>query len=230
MEHELKTWPAYFQEVYIGRKTFEARLNDRNFQMLDILRLREFDPNAQGGLGAYTGRECIRMVGYILYGVADPVLGGMEAAHASIAPGYVILSLVPPPRDTEAALAKWREQHGYESRMSEAGALPGREATVEAFSFRLQLTRSCAAIVARLWAAPSGPVPTPVLNAASAPWSPRFDHAKPMRNAETVRVLIWSVRERLGRDFILHRPGDGYMLSPGARSLCREALTLGPPR
>ncbi len=122
IEHELKVWPPYYGEVQTGRKTFEARRNDRDYRMLDILRLREFDPNAPGpagGLGAYTGRECRRMVGYILHGLADPVLGDMEAAHASIAPGYVILSLVSVPRDVGAELAAWRERHGFEVRMAE---------------------------------------------------------------------------------------------------------------
>lgn len=228
-EHELKVWPPYFQEIYTGRKTFDARRNDRNFQMLDLLRLREFDPKAQGGLGAYTGREIIRMVGYILYGVADPVLGDMEAAHAAIAPGYVIMSLVPPPRDLGASLAELRELHGA-AHLAADGPPEGREAVVEALSFRLQLTRACAAVVARLLATPSGPVPGPVLNAATAPWSRLFDHGRRLRNAETVKVLVWSIRERLGRDFILTERGEGYVLSPSARAACGAAVALGPPR
>lgn len=42
--HELKTWPSEFREVRQGRKRFEFRLNDRDFAVGDVLRLREWDP------------------------------------------------------------------------------------------------------------------------------------------------------------------------------------------
>ena len=32
MTHELKTWPGYFEEIFMGHKTFEIRKNDRNFK------------------------------------------------------------------------------------------------------------------------------------------------------------------------------------------------------
>lgn len=35
--HEVKTNPEYFEEVFMGRKTFEIRLNDRNYQVNDFL-------------------------------------------------------------------------------------------------------------------------------------------------------------------------------------------------
>lgn len=115
--HELKCWPTYFQEVYQGRKTFEVRLNDRNYQMLDRLRLREFDPDAVdpdlpgAAAGRYTGREITLMVGYILHGVADPVLGTMEAAHSGVSPGYVVLSLVPTPETSAEKRAAYEARH-----------------------------------------------------------------------------------------------------------------------
>jgi hypothetical protein len=124
--HELKTWPPYFQEVYQGRKNFEVRLNDRGFQPMDILRLKEFRPDvyeterakflAQGvtrdhaseeaAKAAYTGRSCERMIGYILHG-GDPAVVGMEAAHSGIQPGYVVLSLVSTPNDMAEKRAAW---------------------------------------------------------------------------------------------------------------------------
>lgn len=116
--HELKTWPTYFQEIHIGRKNFEVRKNDRQYRQFDVLQLREWDPEvyertkvnllAQGYAhesaeeiatdAAYTGRECNRMVGYILYG-GDPALVTLEAAHSGIALDYVVMSLVSTPDD-----------------------------------------------------------------------------------------------------------------------------------
>ena len=64
MIHELKTWKEYFSEVFIGLKTFEVRLNDRDFQKDDILILKEWDNVKQ----EYTGRQLARQVSYILHG------------------------------------------------------------------------------------------------------------------------------------------------------------------
>lgn len=49
--HELKTWPQYWNDVSMGRKTVEVRLNDRGFRVGDTLVLREWDPKVR----AYTG-------------------------------------------------------------------------------------------------------------------------------------------------------------------------------
>jgi hypothetical protein len=70
--HSLKTWPEYFQAAMIGAKTFEARKDDRDFQCLDELLLREWNP----GTNDYTGREVVRRVTYILRGPAFGVEAG----------------------------------------------------------------------------------------------------------------------------------------------------------
>jgi len=76
-EHELKTWPKYFQEILDGKKKFELRKNDRNFELEDILYLKEWSPETQ----LYTGRsvklKVIYMVKYFI---------GLE-------PGYVIMGI-----------------------------------------------------------------------------------------------------------------------------------------
>jgi hypothetical protein len=60
--HELKTWPVFYEKIIDGSKSFEVRNNDRNFQVNDILFLREYDPDAED----YTGRSCKVRVTYIL--------------------------------------------------------------------------------------------------------------------------------------------------------------------
>ena len=44
VEHELKCHPIYFERIVSGQKKFEVRKNDRNFQVGDILILKEYDP------------------------------------------------------------------------------------------------------------------------------------------------------------------------------------------
>jgi hypothetical protein len=80
--HFLKTWPSAFEDVIYGRKTFEFRLNDRDFCMGDKLVLLEWDP--LGG-GKYTLAESHWVVGYILHG-----------GQFGVPVGYCIMSLKPP--------------------------------------------------------------------------------------------------------------------------------------
>jgi hypothetical protein len=61
MKHFLKIQPQYFKEVCTGKKSFEIRKNDRNFQVGDLLYLQEFDLEEQ----EYTGRVVERKITYI---------------------------------------------------------------------------------------------------------------------------------------------------------------------
>lgn len=60
--HNLKTIQPYFDEVKAGRKTFEVRLNDRDFQVGDTLILCEYKPENK----EYTGQEVEFDISYIL--------------------------------------------------------------------------------------------------------------------------------------------------------------------
>jgi hypothetical protein len=83
--HELKTDPDVFQASHWGVKPYEIRFNDRNFQLGDLLRLRETQHSgvemAAGAPLIYTGRERSMPIRFILSG---PRYG--------LAEGWVILS------------------------------------------------------------------------------------------------------------------------------------------
>lgn len=97
-EHELKTDPAVFAATFAREKAFEIRKNDRNFQVGDVLRLRETKYTGEemrerhsGGFPGrliagkplvYTGREMRVKVQYILDG---PIYG--------LAPGWCIMAI-----------------------------------------------------------------------------------------------------------------------------------------
>lgn len=78
--HSLKCWPGYFEDIVLGRKTFDLRKNDRpgGFQVGDILRIREWGTDR-----GYTGNETRQEITYLLDGFA-----GLER-------GYCLLVFAP---------------------------------------------------------------------------------------------------------------------------------------
>lgn len=62
--HKLKLAKMFFEDVRSGRKSFELRKNDRDYQIGDILELREMDN------GEPTGRVIEKEITYILEGFA----------------------------------------------------------------------------------------------------------------------------------------------------------------
>lgn len=58
--HELKIKPQYFWDIVCNIKTFEVRKNDRNFEVGDIITLREFEN------GKLTGKTINVEIVYIL--------------------------------------------------------------------------------------------------------------------------------------------------------------------
>ena len=74
--HELKTDPEVFQATWDGLKTFEIRLNDRDFKVGDSLYLLETEHTGEemraGAPLVYTGRTQMKVVSHVLtgYGLA----------------------------------------------------------------------------------------------------------------------------------------------------------------
>jgi hypothetical protein len=55
--HRIKEWPEHFKDLLNGRN-FEVRRNDRNYQVGDVLWIKEYDPLTE----EFTGRGCYRTV------------------------------------------------------------------------------------------------------------------------------------------------------------------------
>ena len=78
MKHELKTWVEFFEDILKGNKKFEIRKADRDFQVGDILVLKEFDNNTL----EYSGREINKIVTWI-----------MKGGKFGLEDGYVVMSI-----------------------------------------------------------------------------------------------------------------------------------------
>lgn len=79
VDHELKTWPAYLDEIWQGRKTLDLRPDDRGFEAGQVLRLRDWHP----GTGAWGGRSVLVRVAHVL----------RDVPHFGLVPGYCALSI-----------------------------------------------------------------------------------------------------------------------------------------
>jgi len=66
MIHKIKVDSCYYSDSASGIKTFEIRKNDRNYQVGDILELREWIWSEFQGVGAYTGNVHWKIITYIL--------------------------------------------------------------------------------------------------------------------------------------------------------------------
>lgn len=86
--HELKCWPEFFAPILSGEKTFELRKNDRDYQVGDLLHLREWDP----GTKQYSGSEIRKRIAYMLEHRPNAAC----AARDGLGTDYVILSIEGP--------------------------------------------------------------------------------------------------------------------------------------
>ncbi len=75
--HEVKIRPEYYDPVLKGQKTFEIRYDDRGYSVGDSLLLKEWDESG------YSGRQSLYDIVYML------------KDFTAIAPGYVVMSIMP---------------------------------------------------------------------------------------------------------------------------------------
>ncbi len=61
VQHVMKSWTKFFQDIVDGNKTHDIRAMDRNFAVGDTVALREYDFEEQ----TYTGRGLIVCITYI---------------------------------------------------------------------------------------------------------------------------------------------------------------------
>ena len=64
MKHVLKCWPAAYDATRDGRKLFEYRFDDRDYEVGDQLVLLQWDPHAE----LYSGDGILMDVTYVLRG------------------------------------------------------------------------------------------------------------------------------------------------------------------
>ena len=74
--HVLKLDPAYFDDVKHGTKRFEVRLDDRHYEIGDLILLREWAD------GEFTGR-----------GIPVEVIYKLDGGQHGVAAGYCVLGI-----------------------------------------------------------------------------------------------------------------------------------------
>jgi hypothetical protein len=79
--HKLKVWPPYLNDLTSGRKTFEWRFNDRDYEIDDILIMMGWDPNEK----LFIGEPWVCRITYLMKG---PIFG--------IPNHFVIMSITKP--------------------------------------------------------------------------------------------------------------------------------------
>jgi ParB family transcriptional regulator, chromosome partitioning protein len=81
MMHELKISYDYYDDVVDGLKTFEIRLNDRDFKVGDLIFLNELADDTTAEKPKFSGRQALVEIKYIL------------SDFIGLADGYVAMSI-----------------------------------------------------------------------------------------------------------------------------------------
>ncbi|WP_065755239.1 DUF3850 domain-containing protein [Bradyrhizobium paxllaeri] len=86
--HHVKCWRVFFDDMQTGRKSFDVRRDDRDYQIGDIMNFKEWAPAET----RYTGRETRKLITYIVHAGE-----GSFAPLAGLKPGFCVLGLVEVP-------------------------------------------------------------------------------------------------------------------------------------
>ena len=94
--HDLKSAPLPFMHIRNGRKRFEVRKNDRDYQQGDLVVLREYveDANVEARFRAATG-ICRPVVLDFTGSVLGPFTVGYVEKGEFVPDGYCVFELVP---------------------------------------------------------------------------------------------------------------------------------------
>jgi len=63
MNHDIKCWTEFFNPLWENIKTFEYRINDRNYQNGDTVTIHDYDKETN----CYKPRLCTGKIGYVLH-------------------------------------------------------------------------------------------------------------------------------------------------------------------
>lgn len=69
--HELKIKHEYLVEVTMGRKTFELRKNDRDYQVGDLIRFIDIKQDSKGDCDIYINKDTLYKITYVLKDVPE---------------------------------------------------------------------------------------------------------------------------------------------------------------
>lgn len=69
MKHHLKIEPEYFKEVFFGNKNFEIRLNDRDYQVGDLVVLNEIGTKMEVTAEITFITDFKQKIGYVVFGI-----------------------------------------------------------------------------------------------------------------------------------------------------------------
>ncbi len=90
MYHDLKTDSHIFQAVYDGKKIFDVRKNDRDYQVGDELRLLEGDIGREDAVAFRLGEAAFKLTGRFIWVRVTYVLKG---PMYGIPEGWVVMSI-----------------------------------------------------------------------------------------------------------------------------------------
>ena len=99
--HDLKTLAQFWDAVYDGKKTFEVRRNDRDFQVgewLNLIRVEEFGPDVVHAPVMLPGVERspaveARLLVVIDYVLTAEALNAIERVSTTLHTDYVVLGI-----------------------------------------------------------------------------------------------------------------------------------------